>query len=69
MNKSQKETEDAILKMIFALIKDAESNNAVSVVLRFQPMALFIKANAHFDESYVEQLKAFASGKSESIRN
>lgn len=69
MNKTQKETEDAILKMIFALIEDAESNNAVSVVLGFQALALFIKANAHFDESYIEQLKAFSPGKSEFGKN
>lgn len=68
-DKTQKETEYAILKMIDALIKDAESNNAVSVVLGFQALALFIKANAHFDESYVDQLKAFTPGKSELVRD
>lgn len=69
MNKTQKETEDAILKLIFALIADASDNNCTSLVLGFQSLAMFIKANAHFDESYVEQLKAFASSKSGSVRN
>lgn len=69
MNKTQKETEDAILKLIFALIADASDNNCISLVLGFQSLAMFIKANVHFDESYVDQLKAFAASKSGSVRN
>lgn len=69
MNKTQKETEDAILKLIFALMVDASDNNCISLVLGFQSLAMFIKDNAHFDESYVDQLKASASSKSELGRN
>lgn len=69
MNKTQKETEDAILKLIFALIADASDNNCTSLVLGFQSLAMFIKANAHFDESYVDQLKSVAASKSELGRN
>jgi len=69
MNKTQKETEDAILKMIFALMVNAADNNCSTLVLGFQSVAMFIKANAHFDESYIEQLKAFAPGNVESVRN
>ena len=68
-NKSQKETEYAILKMIDALIENSAANNCTSMSLGFQALRSFIKANAHFDESYVEQLKDFAPGKSELVRN
>jgi hypothetical protein len=68
-NKTQKETEDAILKLIDTLIENATVNNAVSVSLGFQALRSFIETNAHFDESYVEQLRAFVPGNAESIRN
>lgn len=68
-NKTQKETEDAILKMIDALIEDSAANNCTSMSLGFQALRSFIEVNAHFDESYVEQLKAFAPGNVELIRN
>lgn len=68
-NKTQKETEDAILKLISVLIVNARDNGAISVMLGFQALASFIKTNAYFDESYVEQLKAFAPGESRSGRN
>lgn len=68
-DKTQKETEDAILKLISVLIVNAKDNGAISVALGFQALSSFIKTNAHFDESYVEQLKAFAPGESKSIRN
>lgn len=68
-DKTQKETEDAILKMIFALMVNAADNNCMTMVSGFKSLAMFIKANAHFDESYVDQLKAFAPGKSELVRN
>jgi len=68
-DKTQKETEDAILKMIFALMVNAADNNCSTLVLGFKSLALFIKANAHFDESYVEQLKAFSPGNVGLVRN
>jgi hypothetical protein len=69
MNKTQKETEDAILKLIDCLIENSAANNCISMSLGFQALRSFIKTNAHFDESYVEQLKAFASVNVEAGRN
>lgn len=57
MNKTSKETEEAILKLIKALIADAEANNSPNIALAFRALTSFIETNAHFDESYIEQLK------------
>jgi hypothetical protein len=56
-NKTSKETEEAILKLIKALVEDAEANNATNIALAFRALTSFIETNAHFDESYIEQLK------------
>jgi len=68
-DKTQKETEDAILKLIDSLIKNSAANNCISMSLGFQALRSFIKTNAHFDESYVEQLRAFTPGNVESVKN
>jgi hypothetical protein len=59
MTKTSKETETAILKLISALITDAESNGATNIALAFQALQIMIQNNSHFDESYIEQLKLF----------
>jgi predicted phosphoribosyltransferase len=57
MTKTQKETEDAILKLINTLTEYAKADNCTGLALGFQALTVFIKTNAHFNESYIEQLK------------
>ena len=57
--KTSEETETAILKLVSALIVDAESNGATNVALAFQALQIMIQNGSHFDESYIEELKLF----------